>query len=116
MTVDPNGTKHQVATLDDGLKFAGDSGDAIAKKLNEVITISGGVTDETKLTDKNVGVVAKDGKLNVKLAKNLTGLESATFTKTVENNGKKLRVPLSMTKERLLRIKTVIPIKRLPVV
>lgn len=84
--------------------------------MNEAITISGGVTDETKLTDKNVGVVAKDGKLNVKLAKNLTGLESATFTKTVENNGKKLRVPLSMTKERLLLIKTVIPIKRLPVV
>ena len=89
VTVDPNGTKHQVATLDDGLKFAGDSGDAIAKKLNETVTISGGVTDETKLSDNNVGVVAKDGKLNVKLAKNLTGLESATFTKTVENNGKK---------------------------
>ncbi|WP_276892467.1 YadA-like family protein, partial [Dialister micraerophilus] len=89
VTVDPNGTKHQLATLDDGLKFAGDSGDAIAKKLNETVTISGGVTEESKLTDKNVGVVAKDGKLNVKLAKNLTGLESATFTKTVENNGKK---------------------------
>ncbi|MDK8254124.1 MAG: hypothetical protein QP733_06755, partial [Dialister micraerophilus] len=43
VTVDPNGTKHQVATLDDGLKFAGDSGDAIAKKLNETVTISGGV-------------------------------------------------------------------------
>ncbi|EFR43117.1 ESPR-type extended signal peptide-containing protein [Dialister micraerophilus] len=80
VTVDPNGTTHQVATLDDGLKFAGDSGDAIAKKLNETVTISGGVTDETKLSDNNVGVVAKDGKLNVKLAKNLTGLESATFT------------------------------------
>ena len=80
VTVDPNGTKHQLATLDDGLKFAGDSGDAIAKKLNETVTISGGVTDETKLSDNNIGVVAKDGKLNVKLAKNLTGLESATFT------------------------------------
>ncbi|MUP59866.1 hypothetical protein C3L56_07685, partial [Veillonellaceae bacterium M2-4] len=33
------------------------------------------------MTDKNIGVVAKDGKLNVKLVKNLTGLESATFTK-----------------------------------
>ena len=56
--------------------------------MNEAITISGGVTDETKLTDKNVGVVAKDGKLNVKLAKNLTGLESAAFTKTVKNGDK----------------------------
>ncbi|WP_311515743.1 YadA-like family protein [uncultured Megasphaera sp.] len=89
VTVDPNGTKHQVATLDDGLKFAGDSGDAIAKKLNETVTISGGVKDEKQLTDKNIGVVAKDGKLNIKLAKNLDGLESATFTKTVEKNGKK---------------------------
>ncbi|WP_288894155.1 ESPR-type extended signal peptide-containing protein [uncultured Megasphaera sp.] len=79
---DPNGQNpHSVATLDDGLKFAGDSGTAIAKKLNETITISGGVTEESKLTDKNIGVVAKDGKLNVKLVKNLTGLESATFTK-----------------------------------
>ncbi|WP_288838769.1 YadA-like family protein [uncultured Megasphaera sp.] len=89
VTVDPNGTKHQVATLDDGLQFAGDSGDAMAKKLNETVTISGGVKDEKQLTDKNIGVVAKDGKLNIKLAKNLDGLESATFTKTVEKNGKK---------------------------
>ncbi|EFD94839.1 hemagglutinin, partial [Megasphaera lornae] len=49
--------------------------------MNETITISGGVTEESKLTDKNIGVVVKDGKLNVKLVKNLTGLESATFTK-----------------------------------
>ena len=88
VTVDPNGTTHQVATMDDGLKFAGDSGDAIAKKLNETVTISGGVAEEKQLTDKNIGVVAKDGKLNVKLVKNLTGLESATFTKTVKNGDK----------------------------
>ncbi|EGS33163.1 YadA-like family protein, partial [Megasphaera sp. UPII 135-E] len=86
---DSNGQNpHSVATLDDGLKFAGDSGEAIAKKLNETVTISGGVTDETKLTDKNIGVVAKDGKLNVKLAKNLTGLESATFTDKDGNTNK----------------------------
>ncbi|MUP48208.1 hypothetical protein C3L57_03085, partial [Veillonellaceae bacterium M2-8] len=86
---DPDGKNpHSVATLDDGLKFAGDSGDAIAKKLNETVTISGGVTDETKLSDNNIGVVAKDGKLNVKLAKNLTGLESATFTDKDGNTNK----------------------------
>ena len=52
------------------LKFAGDFGDTKAK--NGKITIAGGQTDTKKLSDKpNIGVVAKDGKLNIKLAKNI---------------------------------------------
>ena len=93
MTVDPNGTTHQLATLDDGLKFAGNVGNFYSK-LNETVEIVGGVTvgenekAEDKLTDENIGVVAnkeagKNGKLDIKLAKNLKKLESAEFTKTV---------------------------------
>ena len=52
------------------LKFAGDFGDTKAK--NGKITISGGQTDTKKLSDQpNIGVVAKDGKLNIKLAKDI---------------------------------------------
>jgi hypothetical protein len=67
---DEGGNEHQGATLDDGLKFGGDSGDAIAKKLNEQLNIKGGA-DTTKLTDNNIGVVSENGQLNVKLAKDI---------------------------------------------
>ena len=60
--------------IDKGLSFAGDSGDAINKQLGETINIVGGATDVT--TDSNIGVASEDGKLNVRLAKDLTGLNS----------------------------------------
>jgi spore germination cell wall hydrolase CwlJ-like protein len=76
---DRNGTEHQVATLDDGMKYAGDTGTGLAMKLNSTVNVKGGVTDETKLSDNNIGVVS-DGTdtLNIKLAKDLTGLTSVT--------------------------------------
>ena len=76
--VDEDNQPHEVATFDDGLMFGGDTGTPLAKKLNEQLDIKGGVTDEDKLIDGNIGVVAKDGVLNVKLAKDLTGLNSVT--------------------------------------
>ena len=52
------------------LTFFGDDGNTKAK--NDKITIAGGQTKANKLSDKpNIGVVAKDGKLNIKLAKNI---------------------------------------------
>ncbi|WP_287770963.1 ESPR-type extended signal peptide-containing protein [Megasphaera sp.] len=60
--------------IDKGLSFAGDSGDAINKQLGETMNIVGGATDVT--TGSNIGVVSEDGKLNVRLAKDLTGLNS----------------------------------------
>ncbi len=76
---DENKTPHQVATMDDGLNFAGDDAKPIPKKLNEQLDIKGGA-DTEKLSDNNIGVVSetKDGKtyLSVKLAKDLTGLTS----------------------------------------
>ena len=75
---DKNG-KHQVATMEDGLKFAGDDGQkdetkAIAKKLNNTVDIIGGATGT--LTDNNIGVNNVDGKLKVQLAQELTGITS----------------------------------------
>ena len=76
---DKNG-KHQVATMEDGLKFAGDDGQedatkAIAKKLNNTVDIIGGA-DSRKLTANNIGVNNVDGKLKIQLAKNLAGITS----------------------------------------
>ena len=54
------------------MKFAGDTENVtIPKKLNETLEVKGGISDAKLLTDKNIGVVAADGGLTVKLAKNL---------------------------------------------
>ena len=79
---DENGTTHEVATKDDGMAYGGDSGTTIKKKLNEQLDIKGGVTNESELTENNIGVISKNNILNVRLAKNLKGLDSITF-----NNG-----------------------------
>ena len=83
-----DGTKHDVATLDDGMKYGGDTGNVIQKKLNEQVNVIGGITDTDKLTtEDNLGVVS-DGSnnLKVRLAKALRGLESVTTGDTVMNN------------------------------
>jgi autotransporter adhesin len=70
---------HTVATMDDGMKFAGDSGEALQQKLNSTTNIKGGAAGE--LSDGNIGVVS-DGKdtLTVKLAKDIKGLNSVEAT------------------------------------
>ena len=71
--------EHQVATMEDGLKFKGDDGKEIAKKLNNTLEIIGGAKGD--LTDGNIGVNStKDGKLKVQLSKDLTGMNSTTYT------------------------------------
>ena len=90
---DHNNDKHEVATLDDGMKYAGDDAQGtdkskvIAKKLNETMDIVGGA-DKSKLTDNNIGVNNVDGKLKVQLSKevNLTPSGSLTIGDTVVNN------------------------------
>ena len=77
---DQSGQVHQLATLEDGLILAGDSG-TVTRLLNSTLKLSGGVTDTADLsTGANIGVVANtagDG-LDIRLAKNLTGIESIT--------------------------------------
>ena len=64
---------HEVATLDDGMKYAGDDAQG---------------ADKSKLTDNNIGVNNVDGKLKVQLSKevNLTPSGSLTIGDTVVNN------------------------------
>ena len=84
----PDGSKEEVATLNDGMKYGGDTGAVIKKKLNEQVNVVGGITDTNKLTtEDNLGVVS-DGSnnLKVRLAKALKGLESVTTGDTVMNN------------------------------
>ena len=76
---DKDGTDHEVATHDDGVKYAGDDAQGtdktkvISKKLNQTIDIVGGA-DKTKLTDNNIGVNNDGGKLKVQLANELAGI------------------------------------------
>ena len=86
----PDGTKEEVATLNDGMKYGGDTGNVIKKKLNEQVNVVGGITDENKLTtEDNLGVVSDgNNNLKVRLAKALKGLESITAGDTfINNNG-----------------------------
>ena len=86
----PDGTKEEVATLNDGMKYGGDTGNVIKKKLNEQVNVVGGITDENKLTtEDNLGVVSDgNNNLKVRLAKVLKGLESITAGDTfINNNG-----------------------------
>ncbi|MEZ7545223.1 ESPR-type extended signal peptide-containing protein [Veillonella atypica] len=62
-------------------KFDGDTGTTSVRKHGEVLSVKGGVTATTDLTTGNIGVVSDGaGTLNIRLAKVLTGLTSATYT------------------------------------
>ena len=85
---DKNNVDHEVATHDDGMKFAGDDGQAnqatnanvIKKHLNSVVDIIGGAT-KADLTTNNIGVNNDGNKLLVQLSKNLNGIN------TIKNGG-----------------------------
>ena len=105
---DKDGNEHEVATHDDGMKFAGDDGQdnqdtnaqVIKKHLNKVVDIVGGA-DKTKLTSTdNIGVNNVGGKLKVQLAKNVDldadGSLTTGATK-VDNNGVTITAPAGGT-------------------
>lgn len=78
-----NGSTQFIATLDDGLKFSGDQGTTSAVKLNQKLSVTGGETNKDNLvTANNIGVVSSqdggNGKLELKLNKDLTGLNTVT--------------------------------------
>ena len=71
------------------LNFEGDTGTKFDRQLGSTVAVKGGQTDKTKLSDNNIGVVSDDQNhtLNVKLAKELTGLTSAAFSGDVTAAG-----------------------------
>ena len=111
--IDENGTPHQVATKDDGMKYGGDTGAVIKKKLNEQVNVVGGISDVSKLSSEdNLGVVSDGtGNLKIRMAKDLKGLESVTTkdaagNTTVVNGGGMTITPstgnsVSLTKDGL---------------
>lgn len=97
-TNENTGAKRQVDTLEDGLKFAGDdyvkaSGstpeqNVVNTQLDQTLHITGGQTDTqqlTDLTDKNIGVVAENGGLSVRLSKVLDGMTDIYMGNNREN-------------------------------
>ncbi|MGZ9571169.1 YadA-like family protein [Alcaligenes nematophilus] len=74
----------EIATQADGLSFAGNTGDAIAKTLgdNTPLTISGELAEGAESTGTNLRVDSDGNKLNLVMAKDLTDLNSITI-----NNG-----------------------------
>ena len=56
---------YEVATMDDGLKFVGNDGKEVSRKLNSTLSLTGGITDAgalEKASGKNLGVRSdKDG-------------------------------------------------------
>lgn len=90
----------EIATMNDGLRFKGDTADLLNKPLSNTLTLIGGESDAKKLTsleDQNIGVIAEDVApkgsrapvekvLTVRMSKNLKGLQSAEF-KPVDESG-----------------------------
>ena len=81
------------------LTFAGDAGKDVERKLGEKVNLVGGVTDETKLSDGNIGVVA-DGtdKLEIKLAKDIKVDSVKAGDTTINTDGLKIVGGPSVTK------------------
>ena len=92
------GNAHEVAILEDGLRFTGDnyvaaSGSTLEQnvvktQLDQTLSITGGQSDTgalTALTDKNIGVVAEDGGLSVRLSKVLDGMTDIYMGNNREN-------------------------------
>ena len=107
---DAAGKDHPVATLEDGLNFKGDDSTVISKKLNQRMDIVGGA-NKNNLSENNIGVISDNGKLHVKLAKDLKDLTSVTTTdgngNTTVQNGKGVTVKDSQNNTSIFTAKDI---------
>lgn len=94
---DAEKTLHTIATLDDGMKFAGDDAKADSSKtvsttLNSTLNITGGAATGN-LTDNNIGVVKNgDDGLTIKLNKDLTNMGTISLTPTAGTTGSGIKI------------------------
>ena len=79
-------TTYNVATLEDGMDFAGDDGKTIHKNLSEQLDIVGGAKD--KASENNIYTYNDGDKLRINLAKDINGVDSVTVNNTINVGGK----------------------------
>ena len=79
------GDTYNIATLEDGMDYAGDDGKVIHKKLSEKLDVVGGAKD--KASEYNIYTYNDDGKLRINLAKDIKGVDSVTVNKTINVGG-----------------------------
>lgn len=88
--------EHQVATMEDGMKFKGDDTTVINKKLNNTMEFIGGAKGD--LTEGNIGVNSTDkGQLKVQLAKDLKGITSISNQTTTKDGDKDVTTGAKIT-------------------
>ena len=68
-----------------GLVFNGNTGNNITKKLGDTLSIKGDLANADAATATNLRVDEENGELKIKLARNLTDLDSVTVGNTVLN-------------------------------
>ena len=76
------GNTYNIATVEDGMDYAGDDGKAIHKNLAEQLDIVGGAAD--KASEYNIYTYNDGDKLRINLAKDIKGVDSVTVNKTVK--------------------------------
>ena len=80
-----SGDTYNIATLEDGMDYAGDDGKVIHKNLSEQLDVVGGAKD--KASEYNIYTYNDDGKLRINLAKDIKGVDSVTVNKTINVGG-----------------------------
>ncbi|WP_373101214.1 MULTISPECIES: YadA-like family protein [Pasteurellaceae] len=96
---DKNGNPHQVATLEDGLKFAGNQGDTIAKQLGETLEVVGALANSAAASAQNIRIDSEGGKLVVKIAENPTFTTVTTGDSVLSDSGLSIHNGPSVTKD-----------------
>ena len=90
--VDVSGLVNGISSeVNKGINFAGDTGTSINRKMGETLQITGGATEVAAAN--NIGVVSENGKLNLKLAKNIDlGSDGSIKTGDTKMNNKGLTI------------------------
>ena len=109
---DVTATKDDINNVTKGIRFTADTSSnnastTISKKLGDELDIKGGKSSINGLTDNNIGVVAENSTLKIKLAKELNGLTKVAVTGNNNTNAELLNGGLTFTQTGANTGKTV---------